>query len=90
MYYLEMQANSSHQPSCSPGGIGYSLSHAFLKQGLRVFATARDRSKIADLEAIGIETLDLTVDNLQSVQACFKEIESRVGSKGLDYLVNNA
>ncbi|KAH8700986.1 hypothetical protein BGW36DRAFT_375350 [Talaromyces proteolyticus] len=75
---------------CSPGGIGHSLSHTFHKRGLRVFATARDRSKIADLEAVGIETLDLVVDDLQSVQACFTEIESRVGSKGLDYLVNNA
>ncbi|PKX91167.1 putative short chain dehydrogenase/reductase [Aspergillus novofumigatus IBT 16806] len=75
---------------CSPGGIGYSLCCAFKAKGLRVFATARRREDLASLEAKGIETLPLTVDNLQSVQQCYAEIERRVGSRGLDYLVNNA
>jgi 1-acylglycerone phosphate reductase len=55
-----------------------------------VFATARRLEDLASLEAKGIETLALTVDDLQSVQQCYAEIERRVGSRGLDYLVNNA
>ncbi|GAQ11818.1 NADPH-dependent 1-acyldihydroxyacetone phosphate reductase [Aspergillus lentulus] len=75
---------------CSPGGIGYALCCAFKAKGLRVFATARRLEDLASLEAKGIETLALTVDDPQSVQKCYAEIERRVGSRGLDYLVNNA
>lgn len=76
--------------SCSPGGIGYSLCCAFKAKGLRVFATARRLEDLAGLKAKGIETLALTVDDAQSVLQCYAEIERRVGSRGLDYLVNNA
>jgi NAD(P)-dependent dehydrogenase (short-subunit alcohol dehydrogenase family) len=55
-----------------------------------VFATARRLEDLASLEAKGIETLALTVDDPQSVLQCYAEIERRVGSRGLDYLVNNA
>ncbi|KAL4803917.1 hypothetical protein BDV18DRAFT_33049 [Aspergillus unguis] len=75
---------------CAPGGIGNALCREFQKQGLRVLATARDAKSLEDLAALGIETLSLTVDDESSVQQCFVEIESRVGDKGLDYLVNNA
>ncbi|KAL1845734.1 NADPH-dependent 1-acyl dihydroxyacetone phosphate reductase [Paecilomyces lecythidis] len=75
---------------CSPGGIGHSLALEFHKNGLRVFATARSRETLADLEAKGIETLSLVVDDEESVKACFEEVQRRVGEKGLDYLVNNA
>jgi 1-acylglycerone phosphate reductase len=57
---------------------------------LRVFATARDAKSLDDLATLGIETLSLTVDDEDSVQLCFLEIERRLGDKGLDYLVNNA
>ncbi|KAH2882088.1 hypothetical protein KXV75_008168, partial [Aspergillus fumigatus] len=75
---------------CSPGGIGYSLCCAFKAKGLRVFVTARRLEDLAGLKAKGIETLALTVDDAQSVLQCYAEIERRVGSRGLDYLVNNA
>ncbi|KAL2005928.1 hypothetical protein VTN00DRAFT_10421 [Thermoascus crustaceus] len=75
---------------CSPGGIGNSLAREFHRHGLRVFATARNRNDIADLEALGIETLSLVVDNEESVKACYREVEKRVSNRGLDYLVNNA
>ncbi|KAH2185613.1 hypothetical protein KXV88_001931 [Aspergillus fumigatus] len=75
---------------CSPRGIGYSLCCAFKAKGLRVFATARRLEDLAGLKAKGIETLALTVDDAQSVLQCYAEIERRVGSRGLDYLVNNA
>ncbi|WEW59398.1 NADPH-dependent 1-acyl dihydroxyacetone phosphate reductase [Emydomyces testavorans] len=76
---------------CSPGGIGHSLALEFQRHGLRVFATARDKSTIADLKERGIETLSLDVDQEQSVLACREEVASLLGNeKGLDYLVNNA
>ena len=55
-----------------------------------MFATARDAASIADLQDVGIETLSCVVDDEQSVQACYAEVERRVGERGLDYLVNNA
>ncbi|KAJ5090447.1 hypothetical protein N7532_009131 [Penicillium argentinense] len=75
---------------CSPGGIGNSLAREFHRNGLRVIATAREAATIADLAELGIETLSLVVDEPESVKACFADVESRLGDKGLDYLVNNA
>jgi 1-acylglycerone phosphate reductase len=57
---------------------------------LRVLATARDAESLEDLAALGIETLSLTVDDEDSIQLCFAEVERRLGDQGLDYLVNNA
>ncbi|KAJ5273981.1 hypothetical protein N7478_009106 [Penicillium angulare] len=67
---------------CSPGGIGNSLAREFQRQGLRVLATARKTETISDLSDLGIETLNLEVDNLESVKACYAEVETR-----LDYTV---
>jgi 1-acylglycerone phosphate reductase len=75
---------------CSPGGIGNSLAREFHRQGLRVFATARNATTISDLADVGIETLSLVVDDTDSVKSCFTDVASRLGDKGLDYLVNNA
>lgn len=75
---------------CSPGGIGNSLAREFHRHGLRVLATAREATTIADLAELGIETLSLVVDDAESVKACFADVETRLGDKGLDYLVNNA
>lgn len=55
-----------------------------------MFATARDAKAIEDLETLGVETLTLVVDDENSVQSCYAEVERRLGEKGLDYLVNNA
>ncbi|RAK75551.1 SDR family oxidoreductase [Aspergillus fijiensis CBS 313.89] len=75
---------------CSPGGIGNSLAREFHRNGLRVFATARSADTLQDLASIGIETLSLEVDDQESVQSCFSDINARLGGKGLNYLVNNA
>ncbi|RAK84282.1 short chain dehydrogenase/reductase [Aspergillus costaricaensis CBS 115574] len=75
---------------CSPGGIGNSMAREFHRNGLRVFATARDAKTIEDLSSIGVETLSLTVDDEESVRRCFEEVKEKLGDKGLDYLVNNA
>ena len=55
-----------------------------------MLATARDAATIADLAEIGIETLSLVVTDEASVKACFEDARTRLGDKGLDYLVNNA
>ena len=57
--------------------------------GLRVFATARSRDSVADLNDLGIETLTLEVDKPDSITRCREDIEVRTGG-GLDFLVNNA
>ncbi|EER44773.1 short chain dehydrogenase/reductase [Histoplasma capsulatum H143] len=75
---------------CSPGGIGHSLAREFHRNGLRVLATARDKSSLISLEEQGIETLSLVVDKEESRRACRDEVELLLKGKGLDYLVNNA
>ncbi|KAJ5632254.1 Glucose/ribitol dehydrogenase [Penicillium lividum] len=75
---------------CSPGGIGHALAREFHRNELRVIATARKAETLSDLAGLGIETLSLVVDDLESVKACYAEVETRLGDKGLDYLVNNA
>ncbi|TKA55655.1 hypothetical protein B0A49_11957 [Cryomyces minteri] len=56
---------------------------------LRVFATARKADSIADLTALGIETLSLEVDKAESIKVVVQDIQHRTGG-GLDILVNNA
>jgi len=60
-----------------------------MSYNLRVFATARKASSIADLAERGIETLNLEVDQPDQVERCRDEVASLTGGK-LDYLVNNA
>ncbi|KAK6068438.1 short-chain dehydrogenase [Seiridium cupressi] len=69
---------------CSEGGMGAALAVAFKEAGLRVYATARDPSKMASLSRAGIETLTLDVLSSESIAACAGSITS------LDILVNNA
>ncbi|MCJ1243285.1 hypothetical protein MMC30_000482 [Trapelia coarctata] len=75
---------------CSPGGIGHALAREFHARGLRVFPTARKAETVSDLAELGMECLSLTVDDPESVEACYKEVARLVGSNGLDYLFNNA
>lgn len=85
-----MQRFANDGDRCSPGGIGNALAREFHRNGLRVLATAREAATISDLAELGIETLSLVVDNLESAKVCVAEVETRLGDKGLDYLVNNA
>lgn len=75
---------------CSAGGIGFALAEAFQKRNLRVFATARDVSKMSQLENLPNVTL-LTLDPTSegSVRAAFEIVKVQTGGT-LDYLVNNA
>ncbi|EFQ35403.1 short chain dehydrogenase [Colletotrichum graminicola] len=69
---------------CSDGGLGAALAMAFHSAGLHVYATARDISKMKNLAASGIETLELDVTSPSSIASCVGKLPS------LDILVNNA
>jgi short-subunit dehydrogenase len=69
---------------CSDGGLGAALATAFHVAGLKVYATARDQSKMSHLASFGIETLTLDVMSESSIAGCVSKLAS------LDILVNNA
>ncbi len=74
---------------CSEGGIGDALAIEFHSKGARVFATARNISKMKHLKAIGIETLSLDVTSPLSIDTAVATIDKATGGK-LDILVNNS
>jgi 1-acylglycerone phosphate reductase len=75
---------------CSDGGLGASLAAAFHKQrGYRVFGTARNVDKMANLVSLGIEILELDVTSEQSIAACVEKVSAMTHGT-LDVLVNNA
>ncbi|KAI1194233.1 hypothetical protein F5X97DRAFT_327789 [Nemania serpens] len=89
---------------CSDGGIGAALAAEFQLRGLRVFATARDPSKMANLAALGIETLALDVTSESSIEQAVVIVRGKINNDGsnlgsgrgseprkrLDFLINNA
>ncbi len=75
-------------------GFGKDLALTLAGRGHRVFATMRDmdgrnREVAKELQAKGIETLELDVTNNASVEAAVKTLFGKTGGK-LDVLVNNA
>src|ERR1700756_715280 len=75
-------------------GFGKDLALTLGGRGHRVFATMRDldgrnREAAKELQAKGIETLELDVTNSASVDAAVKTLFGKTGGK-LDVLVNNA
>ncbi|KAJ6501955.1 NAD-P-binding protein [Mycena sanguinolenta] len=74
---------------CSAGGIGFALAKEFHSRGHRVFATSRRLDSMDSLAALGIETLELDVTNIDAIRKIKAEISTRTGGK-LDVLVNNA
>ncbi|KAK4233735.1 hypothetical protein C8A03DRAFT_19233 [Achaetomium macrosporum] len=76
---------------CSPGGMGAALAEAFHRAGHRVFATARNPSKLSPLAEQGIETLTLDVTSPSSIAAAVSSLTASLPpNQGLDMLVNNA
>ncbi|KAI0840583.1 NAD(P)-binding protein [Hypoxylon sp. FL0890] len=69
---------------CSDGGMGAALATAFHKAGFHVYATARNPAKMTQLASLGIETLQLDVQDDSSIAAVVGKLPS------LDVLVNNA
>ena len=72
---------------CSTG-IGRSTAELLVRRGHTVYATARRRDTITDLEAAGCKTLALDVTDEASMQAAVDAVVSAEGAVGV--LVNNA
>lgn len=74
---------------CSDGSLGSALALAFHKAGWRVFASARNMSKLKKVEAAGIETVQLDINSDGSIATSVSRIEELTGGS-LDALLNNA
>lgn len=74
---------------CSDGGLGSALALAFHRAGWRVFASARNLSKLKVVEAAGIETVQLDTLSDESTAACVSLVTEMTGGS-LDCIVNNA
>lgn len=72
---------------CS-SGIGKATALWLVKRGYKVWATARKREVLADLEAAGCRTLSLDVNDPKSMEAAVRAIEAEDGAVGV--LINNA
>lgn len=74
---------------CSIGGIGDALPHSFHNRGFKIFASARNLSKIEHLKAMGMCVLDLDIVDPMSVKNAVEVVKTATGGT-LDFLVNNA
>lgn len=74
---------------CSEGGIGDALAKEFHRKGLRVFATARNLSKVEHLKEVGIDVLPLDVVDETSIRTAVDSVQKTTGGT-LDFLVNNS
>ncbi len=72
---------------CS-SGIGLCVAEGLVARGYRVFATARKEEDVETLEDRGLESLQLDLDNSESIQVAVKEILARTNNK-LYGLFNN-
>ena len=72
---------------CSTG-IGYCVAKGLQAQGYRVFATARRAESVEALNKEGLESLQLDLDNSESIQSAVEEILKRTDGK-LYALFNN-
>ena len=72
---------------CS-SGIGYCVASGLQQRGYRVFATARRAESVDKLTAEGFESLQLDLDDSQSIQQAVDEILRRSGG-GLYAVFNN-
>ncbi len=72
---------------CS-SGIGYCAAKGLAERGYRVFATARKAQDVERLSSEGLESLQLDLDDSQSIQTALNEILDRTGGR-LYGLFNN-
>lgn len=73
---------------CS-SGIGYDAALALQQRGYRVFATARKDHDVSHLQALGLESLLLDLNDSESIQKALEEILARTNGH-LYALFNNA
>ncbi|KAI1125563.1 hypothetical protein F5Y10DRAFT_227619 [Nemania abortiva] len=74
---------------CSDGSLGSVLAIAFKKAGWRVFASARNTSKLKKAEEAGITTVQLDTLSDESIASCVSKVSELTGGS-LDGLLNNA
>ncbi|KAG8161118.1 hypothetical protein KVR01_009382 [Diaporthe batatas] len=75
---------------CSDGGIGSALALVLQQRGLHVFATARDPSKMSELQDLpNITILTLDVTKHDDIKAAVELVTKQTGGT-LNYLINNA
>jgi NAD(P)-dependent dehydrogenase (short-subunit alcohol dehydrogenase family) len=72
---------------CS-SGIGKATAAWLAQRGYKVWASARKRESIADLEAVGCRALALDVTDERSMESAVRTVEKEDGAVGV--LVNNA
>lgn len=84
--------NNNNQKSIlitgSSTGIGLCVAQALQHRGYRVFATARKLEDVNNLNAMGLESLQLDLDDSSSIQTAVKEILNRTNGT-LYALFNN-
>lgn len=74
---------------CSDGSLGSDLALALHAAGWRVFASARNPSKLSAAEAANIECIQMDVGSEESIAASIEHVKKLTGGS-LDALVNNA
>lgn len=74
---------------CSEGGIGDALARTFHKKGMRVFASARNLTKVQHLEDMGLDIVRLDVADEESFRQAVETVKAATGGS-LDFLVNNS
>lgn len=74
---------------CSDGSLGSALALALHQVGWRVFASARNLSKLSAVTAAGIECVQMDVGSDESVSAAVEQVKQLTGGS-LDGLINNA
>ena len=72
---------------CS-SGIGKATAGLLAQSGYKVWATARKRESLKELEGLGCRTLSLDVLDERSMEAAVRAVEAEDGAVGV--LVNNA
>lgn len=72
---------------CS-SGIGYCVANKLLERGYRVFATARKQSDVDRLQAEGMESLQLDLDDSDSIQSAVDKVLAQTNGQ-LFALFNN-
>jgi len=73
---------------CS-SGIGFETAKTLAARGWRVFATARSEKDVVELAHASFETLQLDVNDSESIRRAVTEVLNRTGGT-LDALFNNA
>jgi NAD(P)-dependent dehydrogenase (short-subunit alcohol dehydrogenase family) len=63
---------------CS-SGIGRCVALGLQQRGYRVFATARNARDLADLDAQGLETVELHLEQPDSVRGAAEQVLERTG-----------